>query len=615
MDLPGLLASVHARLRGESGGSVASYIPELARVPPDLFGLAVCTVDGQQVSAGDDAHRFTLQSLSKPFLYGLVLQERGLAAVLERVGVEPTGDAFDALIQLETDTHRPHNPMVNAGAIAVAGLVPGDSPTARFNRVLELFRAAMGRDDVHADMAVYLSERATGFRNRAIAWLLRNFGVLDEIEATLDLYFQQCSVLADVRDLARMAAMLAGSGQDPLSGARVFPEEVTRPVLAVMGTCGLYDAAGRFAFDVGLPAKSGVCGGILAVVPGRMGLAAFSPRLDGQGNSVRGLRALRELAEALGLHGFEPGPARPPAAAVLRGAAEAAQAAAAQVTGGELATYIPELAGADPERLAVAVCAVDGSEAACGDADQSFTIQAAANPFAYALALDTLGIEAVHGRVGVEPTGNPFHAIVLDPRTRRPFNPLGNAGAIAVAGMAWGDDLEERLQRLLDGLGRFAGEPLHVDRAVFLSEQATGHRNRAIAHLLRHFGVIEDEQAALDLYFQQCSVSVTVRQLARMGAALAADGLQPRTGEPALRPGLARHVLAVMSTCGMHEASGRFAFEVGLPAKSGISGGILAVAPGRFAAAVYAPRVDGSGNSVRGVAALRELAQRIRPST
>ncbi len=263
----------------------------------------------------------------------------------------------------------------------------------------------------------------------------------------------------------------------------------------------------------------------------------------------------------------------------------------------------------------MALCGIDGQEAVAGDADVPFTIQAAANPFAYALALDALGIEAVHEKVGVEPTGNPFHAIVLDPRTRRPFNPLGNAGAIAVAGAVPGRDRGESLRRVLDGLARFAGERLQVDLPVFLSEQATGHRNRAIAHLLRHFGVIQDEQAALDLYFQQCSVAVTCRQLARMGAVLASDGVQPRTGERALRSGLARHVLAVMATCGMHEASGRFAFEVGLPAKSGVSGGIVAVAPGRFAAAVYAPRVDGSGNSVPGVAALRELAQRIRPST
>ncbi len=605
-----LLRAVHARHAECREGAVATYIPELARADPECFGLAACLPDGTVVSVGDASTRFTIQSVSKPFLYGLALATHGQDAVHARAGVEPTGDAFDSLLSLDPSTHRPHNPLVNAGAIAVAAHVPGADATARFSRVLQLFRDLSGRDDVHADMAVYLSERGASHRNRALAHLMRHFGVLaGDVEETLDLYVQQCALLVDVQDLAVMAATLAAGGRNPLTGVSVFTPDVAERVRAVMLTCGMYDAAGRFAFEVGLPAKSGVGGGILAAAEGTLGLAAYAPRLDAQGHSVRGLRSLRDLADALHLHVFDPTHARLRPVARLGPAVEAPVAAARATTGGAVAAYIPELAAADPERLAVALCAVDGSEDARGDADTPFTLQAVAHAFAYALALDAHGVAAVHERVGLEPSGNPFHAIVLSPHTGRPFNPLVNAGALAVAGLHGGG------ADLLTGLAAFAGErTLPVDEAVFASEQAAAHRNRAIAHLLRHFGVLDDVEAALARYLRQCSVAVTCRQLARMGATLAAGGVCPRTGVRALSAQHVKHVLALMATCGMHEASGRFAFEVGLPAKSGISGAIVAVAPGRYGAAVFSPPVDAQGNSVRGVAALRALTAALRPA-
>jgi glutaminase len=611
-----LLDDVLVRCRDVTGGRVAGYIPELAHADPRRLAVATCTVDGELVSSGDAGERFTLQSVSKPFLYGLALAEHGREEVHRHVGVEPTGDTFDSLISLDPVTRRPHNPMVNAGALAIASLVQGRTPNDRFHRVLGLFRRLTGRTDLQADMAVYLSERASADRNRALLHLLRHFrGDAFDVEGTLDLYIQQCAILADTRDLAVMAATLASGGVNPRTGERVFPPEVAAHVRAVMLTCGMYDAAGWFAFEVGLPAKSGVSGGLIAVAPGRMGLAAWSPPLDEHGHSVRGLAAVRDLSAALRLHVLDPrrppsGP--PPSVRSLREACDDAITAAQGVSGAHVATYIPELARVDPSLLAVATCTVEGVEQAAGDAGYAFTLQSAAHPFAYGLALAARGEARVHEHVGLEPSGNPFHAIVLDPRTHRPFNPLVNAGALAVAALQPGVTPAERFARLAQGLAAFAGEPsLALDEAMHASEKATAHRNRAMAHLLRHFGIIGDEEAALAVYLWQCSVAVTCRQLARMAAALAAGGRHPVTGVEVLGADDVRRVLALMATCGMNEASGRFAFEVGLPAKSGISGAILAVAPGRYGAAVFSPPVDAQGNSVRGVAALRSLVVRL----
>jgi glutaminase len=223
---------------------------------------------------------------------------------MARIGVEPTGDAFNA-IELEQRTKRPHNPMVNAGAIAAAGLVPGAGPAERLNHVLAMFRRFAGRE-LAVDMAVFTSERATGNRNRAMAYLMRNFEMMDDpIEESLDLYFKQCSILVTCRDLALMAATLANKGVQPLSGERALAIEYVRDVLSLMYTCGMYDFAGEWAYKVGLPAKSGVGGGILAVVPGRAGIGVFSPPLDERGNSVRGIRICEELTERFGLHVFD----------------------------------------------------------------------------------------------------------------------------------------------------------------------------------------------------------------------------------------------------------------------------------------------------------------------
>jgi glutaminase len=302
--LRAFLRDLHAKYRELRDGTVADYIPELSKANPDWFGLCLVTVDGQRFEFGDADQQFTIQSISKPFVYGMALEAHGREATLAKIGVEPSGDAFNS-IELEAGTHRPHNPMINAGAIAAASLIAGAGPAERLNHVLDIFGRYIGHE-VGVDMAVFTSERATGHRNRAIAHLMRNFDIIDErIEESLDLYFKQCSLLVSCKDLAMMAATLANGGVNPISGARAVAPEYVRDMLSLMYTCGMYDFAGEWAYRIGLPAKSGVGGGIIAVVPGEAGIGVFSPPLDARGNSVRGIRVFEELSQRYGLHIFD----------------------------------------------------------------------------------------------------------------------------------------------------------------------------------------------------------------------------------------------------------------------------------------------------------------------
>jgi glutaminase len=285
-------------------GQVASYIPELAKTNPDLLGIAIATVDGQVYEVGDSHHLFTIQSISKVFVHGLALADHGREYLLTKVGVEPTGDAFNAIV-LDEQSKRPYNPMVNAGAIATTSLIKGSDPTERLNRMLDMFRCYVGHD-IFIDVSTYVSERSTGDRNRAMAYLMNHFGMLqDSVESALDLYFQQCSLMVSCRDLAVMAATLANQGINPLTRERAVAACYIRDILSVMYTCGMYNFAGEWAYKVGLPAKSGVCGGIIAIVPDQIGIAVFSPRLDLRGNSVRGVKVCEDLSQKFGLHLFD----------------------------------------------------------------------------------------------------------------------------------------------------------------------------------------------------------------------------------------------------------------------------------------------------------------------
>lgn len=285
-------------------GAIANYIPELAKVNPDLFSICIVTVDGQVYQVGDYSQLFTIQSISKVFVHGLALEDHGRDYVLTKVGVEPTGEAFNSIVLDET-SKRPYNPMVNAGAIATTSLIKGRGPTERLNRMLEMFHRYMGHD-VFVDISVFMSERTTGHRNRAMAYLMHNFGMIDEkIDEALDLYFQQCAVMVNCHDLAVMAATLANKGVNPLIGERAIKSCYVKDILSVMYTCGMYNFAGEWAYKVGIPAKSGVSGGIIAVVPNQMGIGVFSPLLDVRGNSVRGVKVCEELSQELRLHMFD----------------------------------------------------------------------------------------------------------------------------------------------------------------------------------------------------------------------------------------------------------------------------------------------------------------------
>lgn len=299
------LEDLHARLAVLDAGTVATYIPELGKADPDSFAICIATVDGHVYAVGDAETPFTIQSISKPFIYGLALDGLGTEAVLNKVGVEPSGEAFNA-ISLESDTGRPRNPMINAGAIATASLVTGPDQQAKLHRTLEALSRFAGRP-LAIDEDVYRSERSTGHRNRAIAYLLRNAGIVgDDVDDVLDRYFKQCSVLVTCRDLAVMAASLANGGTNPLSNERVITHSHVENVLSVMSTCGMYDYAGSWLYRVGMPAKSGVSGGVIAVLPGQLGVGVYSPRLDAFGNSVRGIAVCEALSREFGLHLLRP---------------------------------------------------------------------------------------------------------------------------------------------------------------------------------------------------------------------------------------------------------------------------------------------------------------------
>ena len=306
-----LLERLHSRHAGDDSGEVASYIPELATADPSWFGITLVTANGTVYEVGDTRRQFTIQSISKPLTYALALEAIGEEEVRRHVDVEPSGDAFNS-ITLQSGTGLPPNPMVNAGAIATASLIEPLGFEKPIDRILNEYSAFAGRE-LTIDEAVFESEFRTGSRNRAIAYLLQNSGVIeDEVEGVVETYFRQCSTLVDCRDLATIAATLASNGVNPVTGSRVLREETVKNVLSVMASCGMYDAAGDWFYSVGLPAKSGVAGGIIAVLPGQLGIAVYSPPLDEHGNSVRGVSVCEEISGLLDLHVMTPARRPPP---------------------------------------------------------------------------------------------------------------------------------------------------------------------------------------------------------------------------------------------------------------------------------------------------------------
>lgn len=284
-------------------GKLAAYIPALTRADAGALGLAIATKEGELYTAGQAATQFTVQSISKVLALAYTLNTLGEETVFARVGKEPSGDPFNSIIRLETSARRkPFNPFINAGAIVVSGMMPGSSTSERIERFCRFLADLIGREGVSIDAEVYQSEKATAARNRAIAWFLKELQLIDgDVEDTLDIYFRQCAVLFDAADLAKVGLMLALDGWDPLQKRQVLVPHQARIIKSLMITCGLYDGSGEFAVDVGVPAKSGVGGGILATVRDRMGIGVYGPALDERGNSTAGLEALRRLSNALDL--------------------------------------------------------------------------------------------------------------------------------------------------------------------------------------------------------------------------------------------------------------------------------------------------------------------------
>lgn len=304
--LEAVLERAYRKFKDVDEGRNADYIPILATVPPALFGLAIMTRDGDLYTAGDVDYEFSIQSVSKPFTAALVMAQQGPRTLREKIGVEPTGLAFNSKLALELYEERSGNPMVNAGAIAAVSLVEADSEEARWQAVVDNIAAFAGRE-LPVLEEVYDSEYETAWGNRAIANLLYNYGRLySEPEEALRVYTAQCSIGINVRDLAAMGATLANEGVNPLTGRRLVDREDVPELLALMATAGFYDQSGEWMYSTGLPAKTGVGGGIVAVVPGRFAIASFSPPLNEAGNSVRGLRAIRYIAAELGVGLFGP---------------------------------------------------------------------------------------------------------------------------------------------------------------------------------------------------------------------------------------------------------------------------------------------------------------------
>ncbi len=289
-----------------SMGAVASYIPELSKANPNDFGICIIGKDGNTTTVGDCDKKFTMQSVIKPVILLLALEDNGIEAVNKLCGVEATGKPFDAFNYSDRALTSEHiNPMINAGAIALCTLINGKTYEEKFDRLLALARRLSGNDELSINEAVYLSEKATGNKNRALGYMLKAYHMIDgDIEDVLDAYFKACSVQATCRDLANIAFVLANHGYSKTKNEQIISREHARYVNAIMAICGMYDGSGEFALNVGIPAKSGVGGGIMAVAPRRMGIGIYSPALDKKGNSIAGVKVLEMLGKEIDLSVF-----------------------------------------------------------------------------------------------------------------------------------------------------------------------------------------------------------------------------------------------------------------------------------------------------------------------
>jgi glutaminase len=287
-------------------GNVASYIPELFKADSQALGVCITNLDGEEFFAGDYKMKFTIQSISKVITLMIAIIDNGVDYVFSKIGMEPTEGAFNSIISLESNNNqKPLNPMINSGAIAVVSLILGNTAEEKFDKILNFTRKITGNPDININESVYSSEKATGDRNRSLAYFMKSTGVIEgDVGEILDVYFRQCSMEVNCRDIARIGAMLANSGVVVSNNERVISREAARIIKTIMVTCGMYDGSGNFAVNIGIPAKSGVGGGIMAAVPRRMGIGVIGPSLDEKGNSIGGIKVLEELSKQLDLSIF-----------------------------------------------------------------------------------------------------------------------------------------------------------------------------------------------------------------------------------------------------------------------------------------------------------------------
>lgn len=311
--------AAYVHFREEKGGRNASHIPYLKNVPSDLFGIAVCLADGRSVTVGDADYRFGIESVSKVPTALLAMNQYSARKVLERIGADATGQPFGSITAILLENGRPSTPLVNAGAIAACSMIKPTGKAEAKWKAIEAFVSALCGAKVSVIDELYRSQSEADFDNRSIAWLLKNFDrIYDDPLLSLDLYTRQCSLGVTTRQLAVMAATIANCGTNPVTWEEVFHPNLTPPIAALMATAGFYERTGDWLFNTGLPAKTGVGGGIMAVIPGLMGLAAFAPPLDSAGNSVRAKKALEYISARLGLNIFSPARVEMAAAAPVK---------------------------------------------------------------------------------------------------------------------------------------------------------------------------------------------------------------------------------------------------------------------------------------------------------
>ncbi len=622
-----LLEDLYQRFLEVKEGENATYIPELAKADPDLFGISIMTTEGRIYSIGDTSELFTIQSISKPLVYGMVLEELGEEYVINKIGVEPTGEPFNDIMEPREIQERKYNPMVNAGAIITTSLIKGDTLEEKQEKLFNMFSRYLGRN-VNLKESIFWSRKTGDSWNRAIAYMMLNFGLIEgNVEEILDLYFQQCSILVNCQDLALIAAILANKGLNPITGQRTINENYTKNLLSVMFTSGLYDFSGQWAYRVGLPAKSGLSGSIIGVIPNKMGIAVFSPPLGTQNKSVRGVKIFEEISQRFKLHIFKPDYSNNPLNKkkkvisslfkkqdYLPSFLQHLYDKYLPLQEGKIYVSEPDLVEHDPNCFSICIVTVDGTVYTVGESEKPFLIQSISKVFAYGMALEDHGRDYILTKVEVEPTGDSYNSIIkVEENSKRPYNCMVNTGAIAMTSLIKGKSPAHKLNRLLKMYQRYVGHPVYVDTSAVVSEQNQGDRNWAISYLLRNFGMISgDIKQTLDLYLQQCSAIINCRDLAVMAATLANQGINPITDQSAINPEYVKDLLSVMFTCGMYDFAGEWCYKVGFPAKSGVGGGILGVVPGVMGIGVFSPPLDKRGNSIRGIKVCEELSQQFQ---